>query len=785
MTSSPSAPPPAAAIGSSGTELPDWVNLTSSVGFPEDIVNPLMAYDPARDAIILTGGSICTGYANNGNGCVIAFLSNATWEFRGGHWSNISAEVGPAPKAVENGYYQGFMAYDSLDRYLVLWDDFGQTNGHAYLFYPQTWVLGASVWTNITSESPNQPGHSGWAVYDPVDAYVVYLDSIGDTWEFGGGVWTRLGNWSALNEANSTVAPAFQQVPEMAWDNATNQAVLFGGGSNLNQTWTFVGGKWSEVTTPGLLPPGNASIPLFFDDSLGGVVFYGGPFQANTTPTSAYTWVYSNQTWTNVSSEVGTAPPRPFFWGGSGAPDPEGGYFLVFVPILPLLWPNPYLWAFADRPVAVLAATPSTVETGGLVSFDGQALGGHGSISFQYSDLPPGCAVPTGLVFSCRPTGIGTFDVGLNVTDAEGFSGNATALVHVLSLVGLSVNMSPSVLDVGQYWNLSATASGGLPSYAYAYSNLPAGCVGVQATVTCRPTLAGVYSVGVVVTDSLGDQAVWNGTVIVNPDPTASLELAYTEVEMGETESVSWNVSGGTGPYNVTVSGLPPGCPSPAVSPVVCQPSATGTYPVNVNAVDSLGVSAHEVATVTVVAPLTLSRFSATPATVSEGTSLLLVTNLTGGIGPSSYTFLGLPPGCVSANTSVLGCTPTASGTWTVQVRATDSRGSAVAGELNLTVGASGGVSLTLVDWGLILGVVVLAAVGALVLVLRKRNRGPPARAAPAAPLDVDDRVRHDQRDEQDRDRVDHLDERVDGGTRGILGSVPDGVADDGGLVGI
>ncbi|MGA8535869.1 MAG: hypothetical protein WB789_00560 [Thermoplasmata archaeon] len=721
-----SVPPPSAFANGSGTEIPTWVNLSSSVGIPMYVQDPLLTFDPARDGIILAGGTICLRIALGPLGCPQAFLSNATWEFRGGHWSNITDEVGPCPKGISSGYYQGFLVYDPLDGYLVLWDDFGRTNAHGYFFFPQTWILGDSVWTNITGESPPQPGHAGWAVYDPVDSYLVYLDSIGDTWKFAGGVWTRLGNWSALNGGKSVLAPAFQQVPEMAWDPAADQVLLYGGGPNLNQTWTFVGGGWTEANGTGPPPPGNASIPLFYDASLDGVVFYGGSHPTSTAPAPAYTWVYSNLTWTNVSSDVGTAPPRPFSWGGTGAIDPDAGYYLAWVPVVPPVWPYSYLWAFADRPVAVLTSTPSTVEANGTVYFDGQVFGGRGSISFQFSNLPPGCPTPGGMVFSCRPTGVGTFDVGLNVTDAEGLSGNATTFLRVIPSLSESVNLSAEVLDVGQTWNLTVTATRGLYPYSYLYQNLPLGCASDQPTVTCQPTTAGVYDLVVNVTDSLGAEATWLGTVTVHPDPAVTIRVAEVEVEVGETEPVSWNVSGGTGTYTVMVSGLPPGCPAPVVSPIDCQPTLPGTYPVTVNAIDSLGVSGQVTVTITVVPALSLVRFSASPATLTEGASLLLVTNLTGGIGPPSYSFTGLPPGCVSANSSVLGCTPTATGTWTVQVLATDTRGSTVTAELSLTVNASPALSLTYVEWGVLVGGAALVAVGVLLLVRRRRAREEP-----------------------------------------------------------
>jgi hypothetical protein len=727
----PPTPAEFAALGSvrpSATEVPSWVNLSTSVGAPKYVESPLMAYDPARDAVILTGGAICS-HPIQANGCTISFLSNATWQYQSGRWTNITNEVGPSPKGISSGYYQGFMVYDALDGYLVLWDNFGLTNSRVFTSFPQTWILGDSLWTNITSESP-QPGHSGWAAYDSANSYVVYLDTIGDTWKFGGGIWTRLGNWTALSGGTSTMAPAFQQVPEMAWDPAADQVILYGGGSALNQTWAFLDGNWSKVNVSGPLPPGNASVPLFYDASLDGLVFYGGTYPATNATAPAFTWLYTNGTWSNVTEELGRALPRPFYWGSVGANDPNDGLYLILDYVNPSDWPDPYLWALADRPVAVLRTSPSLTEENMSVTFDGQAFGGSGLISFHYTGLPPGCAPPTTLVFSCQPIGTGTYVVGLNLTDADGAYGNTTALVRILSPLSVQVDERPWALDVGQGWNLTVNSSNGLPAYAYAYSGLPVGCLGLNASVSCRPSVAGVYAFNVSVTDSLGRQVVWNGSVTVRPDPTVTVALSDAEVETNESETVSWNVTGGSGPYTVTVSGLPTGCPSPATTPELCTAGTPGVYPVTVNAVDALGVANRTTVTVTVVPSLELRAFSVSPPQASVGTSFIFLANVTGGIAPLTFSYSNLPPGCSNQNTSDFGCTPTSSGSWSVGVVVTDDRGAHVSSTALITMTSAPAAPL-LAEVGAASAVVILVAVGVVVYLRRRRAREAPPPVPP------------------------------------------------------
>jgi YVTN family beta-propeller protein len=58
---------------------------------------------------------------------------------------------------------------------------------------------------------------------------------------------------------------------------------------------------------------------------------------------------------------------------------------------------------------------------------------------------------------------------------------------------------------------------------------------------------------------------------------------------------------------------------------------------------------------------------------------------------PVSYDFSGLPPGCGSLDTSVLVCSPTAAGSYTVVVTATDSFGARAQGSASLVVGFAPG----------------------------------------------------------------------------------------------
>ena len=63
---------------------------------------------------------------------------------------------------------------------------------------------------------------------------------------------------------------------------------------------------------------------------------------------------------------------------------------------------------------------------------------------------------------------------------------------------------------------------------------------------------------------------------------------------------------------------------------------------------------------------------TADPAALDVGRPLRLSADPVGGTPPYTYAWLGLPPGCVSANTSALNCTPSSPGTFAISVGVTD-----------------------------------------------------------------------------------------------------------------
>lgn len=393
-----------------------------------------------------------------------------------------------------------------------------------------------------------------------------------------------------------------------------------------------------------------------------------------------------------------------------------------------------------DPTVTVPTATPGSVDLGQRVTLAVSATGGSGAYSYVWKGLPTGCANSGASSDSCVPTAAGTFSPNVTVTDSNGWTVTSAALsFKVWSALIATLRGSVGSADVGQTVLFDANATGGSGGYSYAWSGLPTGCHSADsAELACLSTGAGTFSVNVTVVDSNG--AAWNGTLafVVYPDPSVSAPSASTApggVDLGETVTFSVTATGGSGGYTYAWSGLPTGCVSVATPSISCTPTEAGDFSVAVNVTDSNGfiVTSRTLSYVVYTDP-TVSSFGASPGTVVQGSSTTFSTEATGGKTPFTYSYLGLPGGCSSENLSTFTCTPSATGTFTVEVVVLDANGFKVTGNATLTVNAEL-LGLPLSEGYVYIGAVVaLAAVtvaAVVLLVSRYRKRRGPTDTVP------------------------------------------------------
>jgi hypothetical protein len=175
----------------------DWMEHT--VAGPSVRNTPAMAYDAARQRIILFGG-------RHGSS-----IYTDTWEWDGGQWTQISV-AGPASP--------GIAAYDSRFSRVILVSADG------------TWSFDGGGWVHL---APTPSGfHEGAAIeFNRITSWTTVFGFGAlrtETWAFDGQTWFRL----------EIQSPPGRDLSGMAWDPDRERIVLFGGssaGGLLDDLW--------------------------------------------------------------------------------------------------------------------------------------------------------------------------------------------------------------------------------------------------------------------------------------------------------------------------------------------------------------------------------------------------------------------------------------------------------------------------------------------------------------------------------------------------------------------
>ncbi|MCI4338624.1 MAG: hypothetical protein L3J72_04915, partial [Thermoplasmata archaeon] len=170
--------------------------------------------------------------------------------------------------------------------------------------------------TGLNSSQPAIRAAAGLA-YDPIlqrtvlfGGYNPNVSAFGDTWEFARGGWTDL-NLSA------SASPPARWNPELVFDAADGYLLLYGGRNTtqfFNDSWSFNGTNWTHLGTTLAPPWGYGS--MTYDAKDGYVLFFGAAHGNLPSGTSSswsdlnVTWEFRGGLWTNLTSSVVGSPSQ-------------------------------------------------------------------------------------------------------------------------------------------------------------------------------------------------------------------------------------------------------------------------------------------------------------------------------------------------------------------------------------------------------------------------------------------------------------------------------------------
>jgi len=316
--------------------------------------------------------------------------------------------------------------------------------------------------------------------------------------------------------------------------------------------------------------------------------------------------------------------------------------------------------------------TPSTVPGAGTAAY---------SVTFTPSDTTDYTTV-TGMVSvavakatltvtaSSSTLAVGTA-VPTITPSYSGFVNGDTAAVVTTAPTCSTTYTTSSV--VGSY---PTSCSGGAVSSNYAFSFVPGTVTVVAFSITTSPTLANGY--------------------------VGSVYSPVTLAVAGGTSPFTWGVVSGALPTGLNLSSACTGS-SCVISGTPTGPTGTATFKVQVQ--DSASNSAELQFTITIGAGITIS--TASPLTPGvQGTAYAGETMAaTGGTGSYSWTWAAasgsLPAGlALNSSTGAISGTPTASGTYSIVVKATDTASNTASTTFSLTVYAPLSITTTTLPGG-------------------------------------------------------------------------------------
>jgi gliding motility-associated-like protein len=295
--------------------------------------------------------------------------------------------------------------------------------------------------------------------------------------------------------------------------------------------------------------------------------------------------------------------------------------------------------------------------------------------------LPTGLSLSSAGVFSGTAATIGSYPITVTVTDATLSTKNQN---YGLVVASPALTIGPATLPdavLGTVYTQVISTTGGIAPYTYSVSTgiLPSGIsLSSGGTLSGTPTAFGAF--GFTITSNDASSAVGTKVYSLN---IAQADISITPANLpnpvlGTAYSQAINSSGGTSPYTyaITAGALPSGLSLSSNGTFSGTATATGSYTFTVKSTDALSSSKAAPYTIIVAAP-TIALVPAALPGGTVGTVYSQSLTASGGTAPYLYSINAgaLPAGISLSSAGILSGSPTAGGSSSFTVQATDATG--------------------------------------------------------------------------------------------------------------
>lgn len=504
-------------------------------------------------------------------------------------------------------------------------------------------------WWDVTGESqtafPVEEQTEG--TWDAADGGVLfyggdnYATDLNGTWMYDSGQWTEIathGNPGPISGGS------------LAYDPETGYSVFYGGvtsgGTFNNTTYYYSHGNWTAHDLA-VNPPVQFEGQMAYDPALGGLLLFGGE-DLSTSTVLAQTWLFSNGSWSNL--DPAASPPAR--WYPQMAYDPALGEMVLYGGFD---GSDNWLgdtWVFANGTWAPVSASGFGVpplgggnmvydpDLGTLVLVDGlNDIDQYQTGTWQFDG-----SVWSILAAIGGPHGhfaaIGVWDpLDHEMIVAGGGGSGSGSYTDALSVPLSPVNVTaPLVTDVGVTTNFSASAVGGATPYSYSWNwGDDTSNDTENATHTYQSPGAFVITLTVKVPSSAvgsgTSSASWQREITVVADPVPKLSGSVKGIDEDTLVKLEASATGGVAPYRF--SWMISDGTSGSGSILNHTFSAAGKYILNLSTLDSVGGSGSALYSLTVNASPTVGI---APVNAPEaGAPTVLEAVVSGGVPPFTY----------------------------------------------------------------------------------------------------------------------------------------------------